>query len=163
MKYFIIILYFLPIKIIAQNLTYSDLKSILSKPIVESSDYLENRGYRIFETKSNTDDDQISYIWDKNGKSNPTTSYLLIAWDKTKKYKMVWYQFHSLSHFKSLKTNLEKSGFKIVDSYVKFESLYYEYVSPYYSITISKGEYSYTLAIQFNSDKIKNKDIILKY
>jgi hypothetical protein len=164
MRYFIIIiLYFFPLKIVAQNLAFNDLKNILSKSIVESSDYLENKGYRIFNTKSNTDDNQLSYIWDKNGNPNQTVSYLLITWDKTKKYKMVWYQFHSLYQFKSLKTNLEKQGFKLVDNYVKFESLYYEYKSPYYSISMSKGEVSYTFSIKYNSDRIKNKDIFLLY
>ena len=163
MKYYLLILCMLPFKIFAQNLNYNDLTNILSETIVQSSDYLENKGYRIFNTNSNTNDNKISYIWDKQGKSNPSVSYLLITWNKSKNYKMVWYQFHTLSHFNFLKNHLEKSGFKLTDSYVELESLYYQYTSSRYSVTISKGEKKYTFSIRYNWDKVLNNEIIPKY
>ena len=76
---------------------------------------------------------------------------------------MVWYQFHTLSHFNFLKNHLEKSGFKLTDSYVELESLYYQYTSSRYSVTISKGEKNYTFSIRYNWDKVLNNEIIPKY
>jgi hypothetical protein len=153
----------MPFKTIAQNLSYTDLKNILSKTIVESSDYLENKGYRVFKTDSNKDDNQIAYIWDKNGESNPTLSYLLINWDKSVNFKSVWYQFHTLSHFNQIKSYLEQNGFKLTESYVKFESLFYEYNSSDYSISMSKGDKSYTVSLSYNPDKVVKGEIIPKY
>lgn len=163
MKYLTSILCFIPFIINAQNLTFNDLDVVLSKSIVESSDYLEKKGYRIFETKSNENDNQISYIWDNNEKSNPNTSYLLITWDKTINYKMVWHQFHSLSKFNLLKNELEKMNFYLSDSYVKFESLYYTYISTDYSVSMSKGENIYTFSLKHNPDKIIRREIVPKY
>jgi hypothetical protein len=163
MKLFILSICFITFKTSAQNLNYNDLKIILSKTIVESSDYLEKKEYRVLETNSNKNDNQISYIWDKKGKANPSVSYLLITWDKDKDYKMVWYQFHTLSHFNQIKSSLEQIGFKLTDSYVKFESLFYEYTSSNYSVSMSKGDSGYTFSIKYNWDKVLKKEIIPKY
>ena len=163
MRLLIFTLCFLTFKTNAQNLNFNDLKNVLSKTIVESSDYLETKGYRVFKTKSYDDDTQITYIWDKNGKSNQTVSYLVIRWDKEKNYKGVWYQFHTLSHFNQLKNNVEKLGFKLTDSFVKFESLYYEYTSTDYTISMSKGDMEYTFSLSYNWDKVLKNEIIPKY
>ncbi len=163
MKFLLLLLLLLPFNSVAQNLSYNDLKIILSKSVVESNNFLENKGYRIFETNTNNEDNQISYIWDKYGKPHNTVSYLLITWDKSKDYKMVWYQFHTLSQFNRLKSEIEKIGFKLIDSYVKFESLYYVYNSTNYSISMSKGEKDFTISIRYNWDKILRNEITPRY
>lgn len=163
MKLAILFLCFIPFKTFAQNLNCNDLENILSKTIVDSNVYLESKGYRIFKTNSNENDNQISYVWDKNGNVDPSVSYLIITWDKNKGYKMVWYQFHTLSHFNHLRNNLEQLGFKLTESYVKFESLYYEYNSSDYSVSMSKGEDIFTFSIKHDYTKILRKEIIPIY
>ena len=71
--------------------------------------------------------------------------------------------FREINHFNFLKNHLEKSGFKLTDSYVELESLYYQYTSSRYSVTISKGEKNYTFSIRYNWDKVLNNEIIPKY
>jgi hypothetical protein len=163
MKLLILIFCFITINVNAQNLNYNDLKNILSKTIVDSNDYLENKGYRIYETNSSENDNQLAYIWDKEGKSNFSVSYLVIAWDEEKGFKHVWYQYHTLSHFNQLKGSIEQLGFKLTNSYVKFESLYYEYTSSDYKASLSKGDKSYTFSIVYNPDKLISKEIIPKF
>ena len=163
MKYYLLILCMLPFKIFAQNLNYNDLTNILSETIVQSSDYLENKGYRIFNTNSNTNDNKISYIWDKHGKSNPSVSYLLITWNKSKNYKMVWYQFHSLSHYNSLLKTIESLNFKRTESYYKFESLNSIYENDTYNISISKAANHYTFSIRYQFNKLLLKEIKPKF
>lgn len=149
MKFYFLFILFIPFKNISQNLNYQDLVNIISMPIIESNEYLENKGYRIFESGS-TNKNTLSYVWDKLGKDSKSTSYLLITLDKSKNYKMVWYQFHSQQHFNTLKNYLDKAQYKLVDSYIEFESIYYDYKSPMYSVTLSKGENSYIFSIKNN-------------
>ena len=148
MKYYFLLLLLIPFKSVSQNLDYNDLVNILSMSIIESNEYIENKGYRIFENGSTTKN-TLSYIWDKQG-NNKSISYLLITLDKSKNYKMVWYQFHSQQHFNILKNHLDKVKYKLVDSYIEFESIYYDYKSPMYSVTLSKGENSYIFSIKNN-------------
>ena len=163
MKYYLLILCMLPFKIFAQNLNYNDLTNILSETIVQSNDYLENKGYRIFNTNSNTNDNKISYIWDKHGTLNPSVSYLLITWNKSKNYKMVWYQFHSLSHYNSLLKTIESLNFKRTESYYKFESLNSIYENDTYNISISKAANHYTFSIRYQFNKLLLKEIKPKF
>ncbi|MCA4810612.1 hypothetical protein IF128_12820 [Empedobacter stercoris] len=146
----------------SQILSYNDIKSILDQSLIEADNTLSNKGYRI-NRNSGIDENSLSYIWDKKGKSDRSTSYLIISIDKSRPYKMVWYQFHSLSHYNSLLKTIESLNFKRTESYYKFESLNSIYENDTYNISISKAANHYTFSIRYQFNKLLLKEIKPKF
>ena len=167
MKYIItlILLCVIPFQIIAQELNYNDLINILNLKIVESNDYLENKGYRLYDSTLNGNDNDLKYTWDKTSYSPKTNSFLGISWNKLNSTKMVFYQFYNLSHFNYLRKNLEQLGVKLTDSYVESDGLYYKYNSSdsNYYIIMKKGVSSYDFSVVYNIRKVLRKEIIIRY
>ena len=157
MKYFLSIIFLCSISIrtIAQDLNYNDLKNILNYSLADSNDLLESKGYRIFKSNFDDNDDEITYKWDKGRNSNIPISYVFIMWSQD--VKVVSYFFHSLNHFNSIKNNLEQIGFKLMDNYVKSGYLVYVYSIGNYTVQLEKGEKKLRFFIQ-RFDNIKRFD-----
>ncbi|MGV0948212.1 hypothetical protein ACTS9U_07015 [Empedobacter falsenii] len=161
-KLFLLFTVLLSICNYAQTLSYNEIKSILDKSLSEADNSLSYKGYRIY-SNSGISENSLAYIWDKKGKSDKSTSYIVISIDKSKPYKMVWYQYHSLTNYNTLLKTIESLNFKKTESYYKFESLYSIYENDTYNISISKSQNHYTFSIRHQFDKLLNKEIFPKF